>query len=154
MVLIVGYFYAIILFWLTWQCGINGHKCDLLSIDQTEDVLYMYCIRPSSHKPTPTSRPSHVIQCRKFASPSCESSTPLGTQLSVDPTQAEESPTASSHVQHVTIIALDNPIPPLLLKFFAAQGTKRPFVSFQMAFKHTKVYIKVVKCDINIKIYF
>jgi hypothetical protein len=103
--------------------------------------IYMYCIRPSSHIPTPT---SHVIQCRNFASPSCESSTPLATQLSVDPTQAEGSPTASSHVQHVTIIALDNPIPPLLLKFFAAQWTKRSFLSFQMAYKHTKVYIKVV----------
>jgi hypothetical protein len=33
-------FYAIILFWLMWQCAIGGRKCGLLRTDRTEDILY------------------------------------------------------------------------------------------------------------------
>jgi hypothetical protein len=38
-ILIVGSFYAIILFWLMWQCGIGGHKLDHLRHDRIEDKL-------------------------------------------------------------------------------------------------------------------
>jgi hypothetical protein len=41
-VLIVGYFYAIILFLLMWQCEIGGHKCDLLRTDRTEYILFPF----------------------------------------------------------------------------------------------------------------